>query len=407
MLSVPKSAPAHRIIFVNYETAASHRLATAPGVFRHRAEHHMRGTFLLRRQLPGISTKTNDKLQASSERITIEQTTMKLNFKTLDRKTFSLSIDENCEKVEELISLVEDYLGDECLYKLIYAGKLLKEECYLKDYSFTSVVPIIIMATKLPNQKENEKVELPAVASDTDYFQFKRVRTVTEDSGIEEDINCNHFVLDTEIDAVIDIIGKCDYLQNETETEVNKPDGVMKIYLKYCEQNDKDDDLKEIIEYNMDKILKANMNRSQMMAMFEDIQDIHDEYREPVVEKKFELNKFSADCLDDTEHNETNETKNGIENPFLEVAADTTSSKEADMQPICTAYTTNPLSFLRESEEFQFLRYRVLQEPNLLQPLLLSFGRSHPNVMRVINSNKETFISMLHEQTGAKLWGRH
>ena len=65
--------------------------------------------------------------------------------------------DENCEKVEELISLVEDYLGDECLYKLIYAGKLLKEECYLTDYSLTSV-PIIVMATKLPNQKENEKV---------------------------------------------------------------------------------------------------------------------------------------------------------------------------------------------------------------------------------------------------------
>ena len=80
----------------------------------------------------------------------------------------------------------------------------------------------------------------------------------------------------------------------------------------------------------------------------------------------------------------------------------TTSSRS----PLTTS-KSNPLSFLRDIEEFQFLRYLVLQDPMQLQPLLISFGQSHPDIMKIINQNKDIFVSMLHEQTGAKLHGRH
>ena len=54
--------------------------------------------------------------------------TTKLNFKTLDQKNFSLALDSTCITVEDLICKMEDTFGRENLYKLICAGKLLKEE---------------------------------------------------------------------------------------------------------------------------------------------------------------------------------------------------------------------------------------------------------------------------------------
>merc|ERR1719220_3183326 len=62
--------------------------------------------------------------------------------------------------------------------------------------------------------------------------------------------------------------------------------------------------------------------------------------------------------------------------------------------------TPNPLAFLRDIPEFQYLRVVVMQQPDLLQPLLISFGQSHPEVMRTIHENRETFVAMLYEQTG-------
>lgn len=79
--------------------------------------------------------------------------TIKVNFKTLDQRNFSLILDERCRTVEDLICKIEDTLGRDNLYKLIFSGKLLKEEQLLKDYSLNSRIPIIVMATKSPNQE--------------------------------------------------------------------------------------------------------------------------------------------------------------------------------------------------------------------------------------------------------------
>ena len=51
--------------------------------------------------------------------------------------------------VENIISKLEDDLGQDNLYKLIYAGKLPKEENPLGDYNIINKIPIIVMVTKL------------------------------------------------------------------------------------------------------------------------------------------------------------------------------------------------------------------------------------------------------------------
>merc|ERR1712186_208653 len=80
--------------------------------------------------------------------------------------------------------------------------------------------------------------------------------------------------------------------------------------------------------------------------------------------------------------------------------------KQQNLTPT-TSSQSKSLDFLRDIEEFQFLRYQVLHDPALLQPLLISFSQTHPTIMKTINENKEVFVRMLYEQTGAKLNGKH
>ena len=102
--------------------------------------------------------------------------TTKLNFKTLDQKNFSLALDSTCITVEDLICQMEDTFGRENLYKLICAGKLLKEEKNLTDYNLNSKIPIIVMITKSPQLKP----ESPKSAGNDNFINLKRKQNYIE-----------------------------------------------------------------------------------------------------------------------------------------------------------------------------------------------------------------------------------
>ena len=255
---------------------------------------------------------------------------------------------------------------------------------------------------------------------------FKRVRTITEDSGIEEDINDDHFVTDAEFDSVIDIIHSCQYLSNSESDVMLSKDQTISAINKYCSENDPEDDFKNVLERNIEKIIDCKFNKAQLMALLEDIQDIYDEPRSK--HEKEEKPEEIADISDFEEEDEEEEirgklerlTDMGFSRESAEVALTSAknnvtvavellmpSTTQSSAPPTLASSKSNPLAFLRDIEEFQFLRYQVLHDPNLLQPLLISFGQSHPQIMKTINENKDIFISMLYEQTGAKLHGRH
>ena len=210
---------------------------------------------------------------------------------------------------------------------------------------------------------------------------------MTEDSGIEEDIVDDHFITDTELDSVIEIILSCPYLTEDTGEPLTEPELVRAID-KYCVDTEVDVDFWDILTLNKDKIVSARLNKSQLMALLEDARDIFEEprHKNSSMDKKTEED-FDRDMSDFEDEDVSEVTAPVQERP------DSPSNKSLD--------------FLRDIEEFQFLRYQVLHDPLLLQPLLLSFSQSHPGIMKIINENKETFIRMLYEQTGAKLTGRH
>jgi len=361
----------------------------------------------------------------------IAMATTKLNFKTLDQKNFSLALDSTCITVEDLICKMEDTFGRENLYKLICAGKLLKEEKNLTDYNLNSKIPIIVMITKSPQLKpESPKSAGTSQALDLDAANFKRTRTVTEDSGIEEDFNTDHFVLESELCSVIEIIKSCDYLCQPTQqASLDREEIVLNIN-NYCEDLDADEDFKEMLKDYFAKIEAAHFNKPQLMAMLEDLQDIYNEPRDKIEKKDNRMTDFETDQpeyfsdTDDEDQEKELESKldrlldMGFSREDSEKALETANNNVSAAVEILMPSTraedslslsriSNPLSFLRDIEEFQFLRYQVLHDPALLQPLLISFGQSHPDIMKVINQNKDIFISMIYEQTGARTHGRH
>merc|ERR1712198_375899 len=323
---------------------------------------------------------------------------MKIFFKTLDQKKFSMEVDKD-KTVEDVIFKLEDEQGRENLYRLIYAGKILKEEDLISDYNITGKIPIIVMATRAPD-------------------------TINSFSESNE----NHFVTDAEFENVIDIIKSCEYLKNGSDKKITTSFEVQTVLENFCEdEHITDPDFEEMVSNKTANIIEAQLNKKQLYALFEDLQSIYEESRDvnnktsttilldadnsssdesdesEIVEKINKLTEmgFPKESVINALHNAGNNLKLAVDLLSPEIKSELVTTTSSSLSK------SNPLSFLRDIEEFQFLRHLVLQDPSQLKPLLLSFGQSHPEIMRKINQNKDIFISMLHEQTGAKLHGRH
>ena len=76
--------------------------------------------------------KTKEQTGGSSEN-------MEITFKTLDKQKFTLSIDGH-EYVEDLINKVRNRIGQENVYRLIHAGRLMKEGSLVAEYSLSPSV---------------------------------------------------------------------------------------------------------------------------------------------------------------------------------------------------------------------------------------------------------------------------
>ena len=198
----------------------------------------------------------------------------------------------------------------------------------------------------------------------------------------------------------------------------------------FCEEMEADEDFKEILTDYLEKIEAADFNKAQLMALLEDLQDIYDEPRDRVERKDTRVADMETEDREVVSDSDDEEMEDELESKLdrlldmgfsreeseraLEAGNNSVSVAVEILMPSPRPQASsnqpsipNPLSFLRDIEEFQFLRYQVLHDPNLLQPLLISFGQSHPDIMKVINQNKDIFISMIYEQTGAKTHGRH
>jgi len=340
---------------------------------------------------------------------------MKLTLKFLDQQVMKLEVGDT-SLVSDLISLVEDRMGRENMYKMIHAGKLLQEDTPLADYSISgSKLPVVVMVTK----------------------SVPRVRTESEDSGYgddyemeeedEEEEEEGHYVTDMEFKIALEVVIACSHLNRGDQERLSKSD--MEVLLR--EMVSVDDEVKTLVSSRLHLVHEASLSRQRFDAFVMDIQSIYEEAREVPEssdvsrdnnKKAYHYDPTDSSDSDDDEMDEDDYKVKRITNMgFSEedalnalrlncnnvhLALEHLLPQESAPRPQ-PSHLSNPLDFLREIDEYQYLRYQVLHDPHLLKPLLLSFGESHPGLMAQINQNKDLFISMIHEQTGAKRQGRH
>lgn len=325
---------------------------------------------------------------------------MKVTFKTMESGTFTLEVRES-DAVEDLVTQVEDHLGRENLYRLIYAGKVMKEEEMVRDLGMNGKLPVVVMMTRPSQNKRDGEGE--------EEVKMKRVRTLTEDSGFGDEEG-EHFVTDREFTIALEVVITCQHFR-QSDQPVTEEETRSMVEQMLPEE----EEVREVILSRMEEVQRADLSREQLRAFIIDIQSMHQETREMPIDLEDLEGLEDPEDVEDEDLGQMERNVQTLEGMgfsreeglralarscgSLQVALDLLLPRGPDTPPPMPTLP-NPLAFLREVPEFNFLRVLVLQNPNLLQPLLLSFGQSHPEVMEAINTHKEQFVAMLYEQTG-------
>ena len=90
--------------------------------------------------------------------LSLKKDTMLLTFKTLDHKIFKYEVSDDAT-VDDVKTRIENDFGQDNIYKLIYAGKILKDDNTLKSYNIKEKQFIVLMITKPNITKKEEEVK--------------------------------------------------------------------------------------------------------------------------------------------------------------------------------------------------------------------------------------------------------
>merc|ERR1712108_106250 len=229
--------------------------------------------------------------------------------------------------------------------------------------------------------------------------KMKRVRTVTEDSGFGDEEG-EHFVTDREFTIALEVVMTCQHFR-QSDQPVTEEETRSMVEQMLPEE----EEVREVIISRMEEVQRAGLSRDQLRAFIVDIQSMHQEAREvPILEDLEDLEDpedVEDEDLGQMERNiQTLEGMGFSREEGLRALARSCGSLQVALDLLLPRGPDTPPPMPTLPNPLAFLRVLVLQQPNLLQPLLLSFGQSHPEVMEAINTHKEQFVAMLYEQTG-------
>ena len=397
---------------------------------------------------------------------------MLLTIKTLDHKIFKYEASEE-DTVDDIRTRIENDFGKENIYKLIYAGKILKDDQTLKSYKINPKQFIVLMITKPQKPIEEEREEktfvhedeeipelnisaetekppqTPEIVLDEEYStQYEDERPDVSSSSdfsssrenslditspvqtskvglefIEEQIKQkseNHFLTHKDFTIALEVVMDMEYLA-DIGNKMKSPEDITIFLEDYFKDKSFLIDIKTTVMSRIDDLLFVSPNSKQMDAFLTDLISIYaqEREREPVYTVDLSSEDDSEDDEDDEplqvvitafQRNVENIVAMGFIREEVEVALRAAFNNPdvavdylvGGIPPSAFAPEENPIAFLRNNEEFQHIRYLVQSDPSTLQPLLLTFGQKHPELMEEINKNKLTFVRMLHEPDRAK-----
>eukprot|EP00092_Neocalanus_flemingeri_P019661 GFUD01021295.1.p1 GENE.GFUD01021295.1~~GFUD01021295.1.p1 ORF type:complete len:278 (+),score=61.79 GFUD01021295.1:37-834(+) len=265
---------------------------------------------------------------------------MDMKFKTLDKQRFSMFVDPH-DQVEDLIFGLENIIGRENLYRLIYAGKLLKEGTPVSNYNISPKLPVIIMITQPLQQKVDnvliEEMEMIRSKKFPETKDDKWFRTESEDAGYdsEEDMPTN-FVTEKEFSVALDVVMKCENLFDQHKTPLTQEEMVAYINTKL---DDLKSNVKDMILGEIDLLLKRRPNKKQISAFLVDIQGIF---------------------------NETRDIRNSMAGKKSSNKMKWVNQNSTKADPSNCFQSNNSVSFPHGNKEFQLLSYLMLKDPSQL-----------------------------------------
>ena len=386
---------------------------------------------------------------------------MLLTFKTLDHKIFKYEVSEE-DTVDDVKTRIEEDFGSENIYKLIYSGKIMKDDQQLKSYKINERQFVVLMITKpqskTPNKEEVKAPEEPikSVESPEPSAQEKIEDEIElesiESSDCEDEVSTSalgearpgsaeceavglewveqqirikkekHFLTNKDFTIALEVVMDMEYLA-DVGNHMKKEEDIITFLDHYFKNKSFLRDVKETVLDRLGDLLAVSPNSKQLEAFLSDLISIYAQEREPEavfcdrVTASSENEDEEEECIEVIvtafQRNVDNIVAMGFVRDEAEVAlraAFNNPDQAVDyllggIPPSVFAPEENPLAFLRNNPEFQHIRVLVQADPATLQPLLLSFGQQHPELMETINKNKLSFVRMLHEPDGAKGFG--
>jgi len=256
---------------------------------------------------------------------------MLVTFKTLDHKIFKLDIDPE-ETVSDLKTRLEDDMGKDNIYKLIYSGKILKDENLLSSYNINEKHFVVLMVTKAkiinanlkdtskdtinPNVSVNEDEILPSTSTssqvtvdnkDVDEDIIETNKEIKKEVNVEPSVESenhknteiteqanaivgldwveqqikekeNHFVTEREFAIALDVVMTTEYLADDGHI-INNLEVITKCIDDYFKYNAGFEEVKKTVINNINDILTVNPNIKQLEAFLSDISGIYSQER--------------------------------------------------------------------------------------------------------------------------------
>lgn len=263
---------------------------------------------------------------------------MIITLKNLQQQTFRVEIDPS-ETVKELKKHIETQEGFPVEHqKLIYAGKILKDDKPLTEYNIEEKKFIVLMVTK-------PKAESGSAASEEHKVESDNKEDTSTSSAPPPNTNTSGQTVSQPATNV----------QESPVTEPAPTGGQAESALLMGE------------EYNMmvNIIMDMGYEREQVE------QALRASFNNPDRAVEYLLTGIPAQLFEDP-----------LEDPT-----------EAQQQ----LQDEDPLAFLRMQPQFQQMRQVIQQNPQLLNTVLQQIGQTNPALLRHISQNQEAFIRMLNE----------
>merc|ERR1719481_1910300 len=201
---------------------------------------------------------------------------MQLVLKTLDNKVIEVDVTEE-ETVRNILNKIKETWGEENSYRLIYAGKVLKEGCFLSEYGVTGTLPIIVLVTTTICQNRNTApvrktpvrppiVRITSEAPTSDEADLKRQSRKYALARQITPVYNDCAITDSDFSSALMLIMRCNYLFQENVGKITREEMMDAVNKKFRDDDPEETPVKEMIIKKLEEVLSAGPNKAQFNA---------------------------------------------------------------------------------------------------------------------------------------------